>query len=152
MKLQKNQKILQQWKLCVWIKKESNVGICLEVNRSKSGYFLLSINNYTNSNAEMQPRGYRLDTQSESTGYTNNFLCSFPKEVQCRQIQCKRKYELTYLENVIIYIVGSIAYLHETNDKSYMSGRPDILHNPSNCSNVRHGPNNFRNRTPGDAQ
>ena len=84
------------------------------------------IKNYANANARTQPRKHRLGKQSESTGYANNFLHSFPKEVQYRQSQCKSKYELTELSNVIIYIVRHIAYSHETNEKSCISGRPDM--------------------------
>ena len=84
------------------------------------------IKNYTNANAKTQPRGCRLGTQSESTGYVNNFLCYFLKESQRRQSRCNIKYELTELSNVSIYIVRHIAYSHETNEKSCMSGRPNM--------------------------
>ena len=62
----------------------------------------------------------------------------------------QRKHKLTELSNVIIYVMRPIAYLNETNEKSYTSGLPDMLHNPSGYPNASHGPNSFRNRTPGD--
>ena len=53
-----------------------------------------TIKNYDNTNAKTQPIGYRFSAQSESTGYVNNFLYSFPKEVQCIKSRCKSKYKL----------------------------------------------------------
>ena len=97
---------LQQY---LFVSAESEPSFPLNHMHNTLSLLIMLITKSPNANAR-QSQGIRLRCRASWKGKINNFLYLFSKEIQCRQRQCKRKYEVTGLSNVIIHKVRYFIY------------------------------------------